>query len=105
MAAKIRKNDTVVVMSGKDRGKQGKVDRVFPEEGRVVVEGVNIIKRHSRPRSATQQGGIIEREAPISASNVSFLCNNCGKPTRIGFKLLESGAKVRVCKKCGEVVD
>lgn len=105
MAAKIRKNDTVMVMSGKDRGKQGKVARFFPEEGRLVVEGVNIIKRHSRPRSAAQQGGIIEREAPISASNVSFLCNNCGKPTRIGFKLLEGGAKVRVCKKCGEVVD
>ncbi|MBM2826103.1 MAG: ribosomal protein [Dehalococcoidia bacterium] len=105
MAAKIRRNDTVVVTAGKDRGKQGRVARVMPKDERLVVEGVNMIKRHSRPRGLTQQGGIIEREAPIHVSNVMYLCASCSKPTRIGFKFLETGAKVRFCKRCGEVVD
>lgn len=105
MAAKIRRNDTVVVTAGKDRGKQGRVARVFPADNRVVVEGVNMIKRHARARSLTQPGGIIEREAAIHVSNVMYLCSSCNKPTRVGFKFLETGTKVRFCKKCGEVVD
>ncbi len=105
MSAKIRKNDTVMVMAGKDRGRQGKVKEVRPKEGRVLIEGINIVKRHSKPRSVMQQGGILELEASIDLSNVSFICNSCGKPTRIGFKSLDNDTKVRFCKKCGEVVD
>ena len=105
MSAKIRKNDTVMVMAGKDRGRQGKVKEVLPTKGRVVVEGININKRHTKPRSAMQQGGILEIEASIDLSNVRLLCNSCLKPTRIGFKSLDNDTKVRYCKKCGEVVD
>ncbi len=105
MSAKIRKNDTVMVKSGKDRGRQGKVMTVDPKEGRVVVEGINIIKRHTKPRSAMQQGGIVEREASIDLSNVTVVCTGCSKATRVGFKLLDNGTKVRFCKKCGETVD
>ncbi|MSQ14734.1 MAG: 50S ribosomal protein L24 [Dehalococcoidia bacterium] len=105
MSAKIRKNDIVMVLAGKDRGRQGKVKEVLPSAGRVLIEGINIVKRHSKPRSAMQQGGILEIEASIHLSNVSFICNTCGKSTRIGFKTLDNGTKVRFCKKCREVVD
>ncbi len=102
---KIRKNDTVVITAGKDKGKTGKVRRVLPKENRVFVEGLNMIKRHSRARRAARQAGIIELEAPIHGSNVMLVCNKCTKPTRIGFKVLDDGKKVRICRSCQEVID
>jgi large subunit ribosomal protein L24 len=102
---RIRKDDTVVITTGKDRGKKGKVRRAFPSEDRVVVEGLNMIKRHSRARRATRQAGIIEMEAPIHVSDVMLICNKCGNPTRVNFRLLEDGKKVRVCNSCREVID
>ena len=102
---KIRKNDTVVVIAGKDKGKKGKVRRALPEKNRVLVEGLNMIKRHSRARRAARQAGIIELEAPIHVSNVMLLCNKCAKPTRVGFKILDDGKKVRICHSCQEVID
>ena len=102
---KIRKDDTVVVVTGKDRGKRGKVRFAYPEDERLLVEGVNFIKRHTRARGQVRQAGIIEREAPIHISNVRLLCSKCNHPTRIGFRFLEGGKKVRFCRSCGEVVD
>lgn len=102
---KIRKNDTVVVIAGKDKGKKGKVRRALPKKNRVLVEGLNMIKRHSRARRAARQAGIIELEAPIHVSNVMLLCNKCAKPTRVGFKILDDGKKVRICRSCLEVID
>ena len=102
---RIRKNDTVTIIAGKDMGKSGKVRRVLPKEDRVVVEGANMIKRHSRARRAARQAGIIELEAPIHASNVMLVCNKCGKPTRVGFRFLADSKKVRVCRSCNEVID
>lgn len=102
---KIRKNDTVIIIAGKDRGKSGKVRRAFPKENRVVVEGLNMIKRHSRARRATRQAGIIELEAPIQLSNVMLLCDKCSKPTRVGFRFLADGKRVRICNSCQEVID
>ncbi|MEW6192167.1 MAG: 50S ribosomal protein L24 [Bacillota bacterium] len=100
----VKKGDTVLVIRGKDAGKKGKVLTVFPERQRLVVEKVNIVKRHSRPTRQLPQGGIIEKEAPIHASNVMLVCEKCHKPTRVGRRLLEDGTKVRFCKKCGEIV-
>ncbi|MGQ9557145.1 MAG: 50S ribosomal protein L24 [Desulfurispora sp.] len=100
----VRKGDTVLVITGKYAGKKGKVLEVQPDKSRVVVEGVNIIKRHTRPNQKLMQGGILEREAPIHSSNVMLVCSKCDKPTRIAKKFLEDGKKVRVCKKCGEVL-
>ncbi len=102
---KVRKNDTVLVIVGKDRGKRGKVRQALPKESRVAVEGVNMVKRHMRPRGATRQAGIIEREAPIHVSNVMLLCTKCNRPTRIGFRFLEDGRKVRICRRCEEVIE
>jgi large subunit ribosomal protein L24 len=102
---KIRKDDTVIVIAGKDRGKKGKVRRAFPNEDRVIVEGLNMIKRHSRAGRAARQAGIIELEAPIHISNVMLLCDKCGKPTRIGFRFLTDGKRVRICNSCREVID
>ncbi len=102
---KIRKDDTVIIIAGKDKGKKGKVRRAFPKEDRVIIEGLNMIKRHSRTRGAARQAGIIELEAPVHISNVMLLCNKCGKPARIGFRFLDDGSKVRVCRACGEVID
>ena len=102
----VRKNDNVVVMTGKDRGKKGRVLKVLPEKNRVVVEGVNIIKRHTKPNPQRQiKGGVVEREAPLHASNVQIVCPECGKATRIGRKILGDGRKVRICRKCEGVVD
>lgn len=101
---KIRRNDTVLVIAGKDRGKKGRVRESWPEESRVVVEGVNMIKRHMRPRGATRQAGIIEREAPIHISKVMLFCTKCDRPTRIGIRLLDDGGKVRICRHCGETI-
>lgn len=102
---KIRKNDTVLVIAGKDKGKTGKVRFAYPKDERVIVEGVNFIKRHTRARKAVRQAGIIELEAPIHVSNVMLLCNKCNHPTRIGFRFLADGRKVRICRACGEVID
>jgi len=102
----VRRNDNVVVMTGKDRGKRGRVLKVLPEKNRVIVEGVNIIKRHTKPNPGRQiKGGVVEREAPLHASNVQVVCPECGKATRIGRKILGDGRKVRICRKCEGVVD
>ena len=102
---KIRKNDTVLVIAGKDKGKKGRVRFAYPESERLLVEGVNMIKRHTRARKQVRQAGIIEREAPIPMSNVMLLCSKCDHPARIGFRFLEDGRKVRFCRACGEVID
>lgn len=101
----VKKGDQVVLLSGKDKGKRGNVLVAMPREGRVIVEGVNIIKRHTRPSARNQHGGIIEREAPVYAAKVMLVCKNCHKPSRTGSKVLADGTHVRFCKKCGEVLD
>lgn len=101
----VRRNDEVLVVSGDDRGKKGKVKRLFLDDDRVLVEGVKMIKRHTRPRGNIKQAGIIEREAPIHISNVMLVCTKCHQPTRVGFRVLEDKSRVRVCKKCREVID
>lgn len=102
---RIKKGDTVEVISGKDLGKQGKVLKVDPKKDRVIVEGVNIVHRHMRPTQDMPQGGIIENEAPVHVSNVQLVCPRCGERTRVGVDYLDDGSKVRVCKKCGEDID
>jgi large subunit ribosomal protein L24 len=104
-AMKIRKNDTVLVVVGKDKGKKGKVRFAYPKEEKVLVEGVNFIKRHTKAVHQIRQAGIVEREAPIHVSNVMLLCSRCNHPTRVGFLFLEDGRKVRICRSCGEVID
>ena len=99
----IRKDDFVEVITGKDKGKRGKVLRVHTDEGRLVVEKIHMIKRHTRPSRLTQQGGIIEREGKIHMSNVMVVCTRCDHPVRVGKKILENGKKMRICRKCGEV--
>jgi large subunit ribosomal protein L24 len=102
----IRKNDNVVVIAGRDRGKRGRVLRVVPQKGRVVVEGVNFIKRHTRPNPQKNvKGGIVEREAALAVSNVQLVCPECSNPTRVGKQLLDDGRRVRICRKCKGVVD
>lgn len=101
----VRKGDTVVVVAGKERGKRGKVLRVFPDEGRVVVERVNFIKKHQRPTQKLRQGGIIEREGPIHLSNVMLVDPRSDKPTRVGVRILTDGKKVRLARKSGEMID
>ena len=106
LATPIRRNDNVLVITGKDRGKRGRVLKVLPEKNRLVVEGVNIIKRHTRPNPQKNvKGGIVEREASLHASNVQLVCPECGKATRIGRRVLGDGRKVRICRKCEGVVD
>lgn len=101
----VKKGDTVKVLSGKDKGKTGKVMRSVPEKQRVVVEKVNMIKKAMRPTQANPQGGISTMEAPIHVSNVMLVCPNCSTPTRVSHKRTDSGKKVRVCKKCGKDID
>ena len=100
----VKTGDTVVVLSGKDKGKQGKVLQVSPKEGKVIVEGLNIATKHVKPRRQGEQGGIVEAEAAMYASKVQLVCPKCSKATRIGHKILEDGSKVRVCKSCGEEI-
>ncbi|MGE0544214.1 MAG: 50S ribosomal protein L24 [Dehalococcoidia bacterium] len=97
---KIKRNDTVQVLSGKDRGKQGQVRRMLPKEERAIVTGVNIVKKHRRPRSANETGGIIEMEAPLHVSKLMVICPSCGKPSRIGIRTKADGTRFRYCKKC-----
>jgi large subunit ribosomal protein L24 len=104
MAAKIKKDDRVVVLAGKDKGRQGQVARVFPKEGRLIVTGVNMVKRHTRPSQADPQGGIRHKEATLHVSNVALVDPKTGEPTRVGFRM-EGGKKVRFAKKSGEVID
>jgi len=101
----VRKNDTVLVIAGKDRGKQGRVQRVFTKENRAMVERLNLVKRHLRPTRQGQPGGVVEKEAPIHVSNLMLICSSCNQPTRVQKKVLESGRTVRVCRKCGEMMD
>ncbi len=101
----VRKGDSVVITAGKDKGKKGNVLQAMPKEDKVIVEGVNVIKKHSKPNKANPQGGIIEREAAVHASNAMPYCSKCGKGVRITKKILSDGKKVRTCAKCGEVFD
>jgi large subunit ribosomal protein L24 len=101
----IKKNDLVMVTTGKEEGKSGRVLRVLPEKGKVLVEKINFVKRHSRPHGQQRRGGIVEKEAPLHISNVMLLCEKCNKPVRIGHRVVEGGKKVRVCRKCGESFD
>lgn len=106
LSTPIRRNDTVVVTTGKDRGKRGRVLKVVPDRNRLIVEGVNLIKRHTRPNPGKNiKGGVVTREASLNASNVQLLCPECGAMTRIGHKVLDDGRKVRICRKCEGVVD
>jgi large subunit ribosomal protein L24 len=99
MKMKLRKGDRVQVIAGKDLGKDGVVMRVIPEANRVIVEGVNVAKKHQRPQRATMQAGIIDKDMPLHASNVAIVCNTCG-PTRIGYRFDDAGRKIRICRKC-----
>ena len=101
---KIKKNDMVMVITGRDRGKTGKVMRVLPERGRVVIERLNIVKRHSKSRGAQSPGGIVEKEASINISNVMIFCDRCNAPVRVGVKRADDGAKSRNCRRCGEAI-
>ncbi len=100
---RIKKNDTVKIIAGNEKGKEGKVLAVYPNDNRVIVEGISMIKRHTRPTQDNPKGGIIEREAPINVSNVALIFE--GRVTKVGYKTLNDGKKVRVCKKTGEIID
>ncbi|TET26331.1 MAG: 50S ribosomal protein L24 [Dehalococcoidia bacterium] len=102
---KIRKDDTVLVITGKDKGKTGKVRFAYPRKEQLIIEGINFIKRHTRARGRVRQAGIIQLEAPVRISDVKLLCSRCNHPTRVGFRFLEDGREVRVCRRCGEVID
>jgi large subunit ribosomal protein L24 len=104
MAAKIKKGDKVVVLAGRDKGRKGEVTTVFPKEGKAVVSGVNLVKRHQK-QTQTQEGGIISKESPIQLSNIAIADPKDGKATRVGFKILDDGRKVRVAKRSGELID
>ncbi|MBM4146757.1 MAG: 50S ribosomal protein L24 [Nitrospira sp.] len=105
MGLGIKKNDTILVITGKEKGKKGRVLSVSQLKDQLLIEKVNIIKRHMKPTRKYTQGGIIEKEAPLHISNVMLVCPKCSKPTRIGNSLLQDGRKVRMCKKCREVID
>jgi large subunit ribosomal protein L24 len=104
MSFRVRKNDTVQVMSGEFRGKTGRIVKVFPEKNRALVEGLNIVKRHTKPNRKVQQGGIVQKEAPIHLSNLMLVCPKTGKPTRIGVSVLEGGKRVRFSKRAKETI-
>jgi len=105
LGAHVKKGDTVMVITGKERGKRGKVLIVLPAKRRVIVEKVNMIKRHQRPTQKLRQGGIIEREGTLNLSNVMVVCGKCDRPTRTGIQMLAEGKKARVCRRCGEIID
>jgi large subunit ribosomal protein L24 len=98
---KIRKGDNVRVLTGKDRGREGEVTFAFPSEGRVIVNGLNVVKRHQKPRRSNEPGGIIDKEMPMPVENVAIICPACSAPTRVGFRFDNDGTKVRICRKCG----
>ncbi|OVE79010.1 50S ribosomal protein L24 [bacterium I07] len=101
---KVVKNDTVLVVTGNYKGKRGKVLKVFPKQNRVIVEGVNFIKRHTKPTQKNQQGGIVEKEAPVHVSNLMVVCPKCDTPSRLGNKRIQDGKKVRICRNCEEML-
>jgi len=101
---KIKKNDNILVIKGKDRNKTGKVIGILPEKGRIVVAGINMIKRHQRPKKSGQKGQILSSEAPLRAENAMIICPKCGAPSRIGYKRMENGDKTRICKKCNQEI-
>jgi large subunit ribosomal protein L24 len=105
MSAHVRKGDLVAVIAGRERGKRGKVLRVLPDEGRVLIEKVNMVKKHQRPTQKLRQGGIIEREGALALANVLLVCGRCDRPARTGIKVLGDERRVRVCKRCGEPID
>ena len=100
----VKTGDTVVVLNGKDRGKKGKIIQVSPKEGKVIVEGINMVSKHVKPRKAGEEGGIVKAESALYACKVQLVCPRCGKPTRVSHKLYEDGTKERICKKCGEAL-
>ena len=100
----VKKGDTIVVLSGKDKGKQGKILKSDPKGGKVIVEGVNVAMKHRKPRKLGEEGGIVKMETPIYACKVMLVCPKCGKPTRPAFRILDDGSKARVCRKCGETI-
>lgn len=102
---KIKKNDQVMVISGREKGKTGRVIRVIPENAKIVIEKLNMVKRHTKASQKVKQGGIIEKEAPIDISNVMLICERCKGPVRVGKKVLEDGKAVRYCKKCGDTLE
>jgi large subunit ribosomal protein L24 len=101
----IRKNDSVIIIAGRERGKTGKVLRVIPDRDAAIIERVNLIKRHTRPKGPQQPGGIVEKEASIHASNLMIMCDKCNAPVRIGRKILADGKRIRICRRCGEALD
>ena len=101
----IKKNDKIMVVTGKEKGKIGTVLRIIPEKERVIVEKLNIVKRHTRSGGKSAKGGIVEKEAPIHITNIMLVCGKCAEATRVGKKILEDGRKVRFCRKCGEIID
>ena len=101
----IRKNDSVMVITGKERGKTGKVLRVLPDKDAIIIERINLVKRHSKPRGPQQPGGIVEKEAAIRASNLMIMCDKCNAPVRVGRKVLADGKKIRICRRCGEALE
>jgi large subunit ribosomal protein L24 len=105
VAAKLKRNDQVQILTGKDRGRRGQVRQVLPKDGRVVVTGINMVKRHRRATGPQNPGGIIDMEAPIAISNLAVVCRACDQAVRVGFRILEDGRKVRFCKKCNEAID
>lgn len=105
MGLRIKKNDTVVVLTGKNKGKSGRVLSVLPSKEKLIIEGINIVKKHMKPNKQYSQGGIIDKESPVHISNAMLICPKCSKPTRIGNALLDEDRKARTCKKCKEVID
>ena len=102
---KIKKGDRVKVLTGKDRGKEGTVAYAFPLEGKIIVDGINVAKKHQKPTRTTQQGGIIDKDMPLPVANVALVCPSCGKATRVGYRIEADGSKHRVCKKCDGNID
>lgn len=105
MLARIKKNDTVMVIAGKERGKIGKILRILPEENRAIVERLNMVRRHMKPRGPQSPGGIVEKEATIHLSNIMPMCEKCNAPVRVGTRRMDDGSKFRFCRRCGELLD
>ena len=101
----VRKNDTVLILSGENGGKSEKGLKVYPKQNRLIVEGINFGKRHTKATQKKPKGGIVEKEGPVNASNVMVVCGKCGQPTRIGTKIMKDGERIRMCKKCGEMIE
>jgi large subunit ribosomal protein L24 len=105
MALNLRKNDNVMIIAGKERGTTGKILKVLSEKDRAIIERLNLVKRHTKPRGPQQPGGIVEKEASIHVSNLMLMCDRCNAPVRYGHKVLGDGKKVRICRRCGETID